>query len=287
MYKVMKSFSLLLFIFCSLPLPAQNLRVPTLSPITEVKQEIGLTEIGLSYSRPSAKGREVFGALVPYGEIWRTGANASTQLTFKEDVSVGGKPLPKGTYALYTIPGKESWTIIIHKNTGLRSLAGDAYKAENDAFRFEVKPLVNPIFVETFTITFTDLTTEGCNLQLAWANTLVKFPITVDVDRRIQEQITALAAEPGKMTANDYFRAAEYYLHNGKDLAQAETWIKTALQQDQKNPRFGLLYAKIQVGQGKPDAALRTVNEAHQWAVDAKNANYEEQTRLFRESIEQ
>src|SRR5690606_18736882 len=111
----MKYLHLLFALFLTLCLQAQNLNVPTLSPITEIKQEVGLTAIGLSYSRPSANGRVVFGELVPYGEVWRTGANAATKLTFTEEVKVAGNPLPAGTYALYTIPGLQEWTIIIHK----------------------------------------------------------------------------------------------------------------------------------------------------------------------------
>ena len=120
----------------------------------------------MEYSRPSAKGREVFGALVPYDKIWRTGANASTKITLAEPAHIGGKPIGAGTYALYTIPEKESWTIIIHANTKMRSLAGDVYKQENDVFRFNVVPQRIEEYIETFTMQFVDLGTNSLNLQL-------------------------------------------------------------------------------------------------------------------------
>ena len=114
----------------------QRIITPTLSPFSKVSQQVGLTEINLEDSRPSAKGRVVFGGLVPFDKVWRTGANASTKITLAEPAHIGGKQIEAGTYALYTIPGKEKWTIIIHANTKMRSLAGDVYKQENDVFRF-------------------------------------------------------------------------------------------------------------------------------------------------------
>src|SRR5688500_15374787 len=148
----------------------QDLKVPTLSPLTEISQEVGLTQVKLSYSRPSAKGRKVFGELVPFNEVWRTGANASTKLTFAQDVKIEGNSLKAGTYALYTIPGEKEWTVIIHTNTRHRSLAGDVYKPSEDAFRFTVKPQKTNKFIETFTIGFDDITTNSANLALSWEN---------------------------------------------------------------------------------------------------------------------
>ena len=285
----MRNLSLLVLItfFSYLaPLTAQNLKVPTLSPFSEIKQEIGLTEITLSYARPSAKGRAIFGGLVPYGETWRTGANASTKLTFSEEVKVAGNALPAGAYALYTIPGEEEWTIIIHKNTQLRSIAGGAVKPENDAFRFQVKPTKNPIKVETFTIQFTNLHTKGCHLQLAWENTLVEFPIEVEVDAKIAAQMADFLKTPEKITHQVYFRAAEYYLHNGKDLNQAMDWINAALAKNENSYRYGLLKSKIYAAQGNHPMAVSTVKMAHDWARAADNANYMEQTSVYLKDLE-
>jgi hypothetical protein len=274
-----------LFTMFSMSLAAQELRVPTLSPQTEVTQEVGLSQIKLSYARPSSKGRKVFGDLVPFGEVWRTGANASTKLTFADDVKIAGNPLKAGTYALYSIPGPEEWTIIVHTNTKHRSLAGDVYKQAEDAFRFKVKPSNMLNRVETFTIEFGEFTTSSCNLILSWENTKVRFPIVFDVDARVNEQIATLMKAPGGMPHMSYFLAAEYNLHNGKDLTKADEWILAAIGKSPKNPRYGLLRAKILDKAGKRADALKVVAEANSWARESKNANYTEQTQLFWDSI--
>lgn len=274
---------IVLWSFCSIK--GQNLQTPTLSPYSEIKQEVGLTEISLSYARPSANGRRIFGELVPYGEIWRTGANASTKLTVSETVSIAGNSLPAGTFAIYTIPGPQEWTIIIHKKTDMRSIAGDQVKAENDAFRFTVTPINNPLTVETFTIQFTDITSQSCQVQLAWENTVVKFPIEVEVGTKIEAQMTELMKNPDQVSHQVYFRAAEYYLHNQQDLAQAMHWIDAALVKSPENFRYGLLKAKLYAAQGKHQMAISTVQSAHDWATTAKNANYMEQTSLYLASL--
>jgi hypothetical protein len=260
-------------------------KVPTLSPITEISQEVGLTQVKLSYSRPSAKGRKVFGGLVPYNEVWRTGANASTKLTFAEDVKIAGNALKAGTYALYTIPGETEWTVIIHTNTKHRSIAGDVYKPAEDAFRFKVKPVRTSGYVETFTIGFSDITTSSTNIYVAWENTEIRFKIDFDVDALVDKQIAELSAAPKAMTHQTQFLAAEYYLHNNKDLAKADAWIMSAMEKSAKNFRYGLLRAKILAKAGKRDEALKVIAEANAWATEAKNANYIEQTQDFWDSI--
>ncbi|MGE3465350.1 MAG: DUF2911 domain-containing protein [Pyrinomonadaceae bacterium] len=263
----------------------QELKVPTLSPLSEVSQEVALTNVKLSYSRPSAKGRKVFGDLVPFGEVWRTGANASTKLTFAEDVKIEGNALKAGTYALYTIPGEKEWTIIIHNNTRHRSIAGDVYKPAEDAFRFKVTPMKTSGFVETFTIGFGDITTSSCKLALSWENTKVKFLIEFDVDAQVNKQIATLTAAPAGMSHQNYFLAAEYNLHNDKDLSKADSWIVTAIEKSPKNARYGLLRAKILAKAGKRDEALKVIADANAWATESKNSNYIEQTQIFWDSI--
>lgn len=263
----------------------QDLKVPTLSPLTEVTQEVGLTQIKLSYARPSAKGRKVFGNLVPYNEVWRTGANASTKLTFTEDVKIEGNSLKAGTYALYTIPGEKEWTVIIHTNTRHRSLAGNVYKQAEDAFRFKVKPVKTSNQIETFTIEFGDFTTSSCKLILSWEHTQIKFLIEFDVDARVNEQVDRLVSSPAGMSHQNYFLAAEYYLHNDKNLTKADEWIVSAIEKSPKNARYGLLRAKILAKAGKRAEALKVVAEANAWAKESKNANYVEQTQLFWDSI--
>jgi hypothetical protein len=277
-------FIFIVALFCQLAI-SQDLKVPTLSPFTEITQEVGLTQVKLSYARPGAKGRKVFGDLVPFGEVWRTGANASTKLTFTEDVKIEGNALKAGTYALYTIPGEKEWTIIIHTNTRHRSIAGDVYKPVEDAFRFKVPSGKASNYMETFTIGFGDITTNSLKVAIAWENTEVKFRIDFDVDGAVDKQIAALAAAPGGLTHQAQFLAAEYYLHNKKDLGKADEWIKSAMEKSAKNSRYGLLRAKILAKAGKRDEALKVVAEANAWAKEAKNANYIDQTQEFWDSI--
>lgn len=263
----------------------QELKVPTLSPLSEITQEVGLSQVKLSYARPSAKGRKIFGDLVPFGEVWRTGANASTKLTFTEDVKIEGNPLKAGTYALYSIPGEKEWTVIIHTNTRHRSIAGDVYKPAEDAFRFKVPSGKTANYIETFTIGFGDITTNSLKVAVAWENTEIKFRIDFDVDAGVDKQIATMAASPTGMTHSAQFLAAEYYLHNNKDLNKADEWIRSAMEKSAKNSRYGLLRAKILAKAGKRDEALKVVAEANVWAKEAKNANYVEQTQQFWDSI--
>jgi hypothetical protein len=279
--------ALLIILLSSSLAYGQRLKTPTLSPFSKISQQIGLTEITLEYSRPSAKGREVFGALVPYDQIWRTGANASSKITLAEPAHIGGKPIGAGTYALYTIPGKEGWTIIIHANTKMRSLAGDVYKQENDVFRFNVVPQRIEEYIETFTLQFVDLGTNSLNLQLLWENTLVNIPFAVEVDEKIAAQMTEFLKTPEAIPHRTYFEAAQYYLHNNRDLNEALSWINAALEKIPENPRYGLLKAKIQAKSGNSVAAMETINLAYGWAVKANNANYTEQTDLFRKSLQE
>ena len=264
---------------------SQTLKTPTLSPFSQITQEIGLTEVALEYSRPSAKGRTVFGELVPYDKIWRTGANASTKITLLESAYIDGKSIQSGTYALYTIPGEEVWTIIIHSNTKLRSLAGDAYNPAEDVFRLDIKPQSTDNYIETFTIQFTDLQSNSLNLQLVWENTLVSIPIEFEVDQQIEQQMTEFMNNPDSIPHRTYFEAAQYWLNNNKDLGDALTFINVALDKSPENFRYGLLKAKIQDKNGDFKAALVTINDAHNWATTAKKNNYIEQTELFKQTL--
>ena len=264
---------------------SQRLNTPTLSPFSEITQEIGLTEISLSYSRPSAKGRTIFGDLVPFDKMWRTGANASTKITLSESAMIGGNKVDPGTYAFYTIPGKNKWTIIVHANTKMRSIAGDAYKEENDVCRFEVAPVEAQDYVETFTIQFTDIKSNSCHVQLSWENTIVQIPIEVEVDQKIDQQMTEFLKDPASIPHRTYFQAAQYYLHNDKDMVTALEWIDAALAKSPENFRYGLLKAKIYDKSGNLKAAISTINKANEWARNAQNANYIEQTDLFRQSL--
>ena len=263
----------------------QRLKTPTLSPYSKISQQVGLTELALQYSRPSAKGRIVFGELVPYNKVWRTGANAATRITFKEIAKIGGKTIQPGEYAIYTIPRENRWTIIIHANTSLRSIAGGAYKPSNDVFRFELVPEKNNNYVETFTCQFSEVKTNSLMLDITWENTLISIPIEVEVDKKIESQMQVFMKNPEKIPHRTYFEAAQYYSNNGKDLKDALNFIDSALNKSPENFRYGLLKAKILAKMNNYKEALVIIEAANNWAKNKNNANYIEQTKLFWDSI--
>ena len=262
----------------------QRLKTPTLSPFSKISQQVGLTDVTLQYSRPSAKGRIVFGELVPFDQVWRTGANAATKITFKEVAKIGGKTIQPGEYAIYTIPGENRWIIIIHSNTSLRSIAGGAYKPSNDVFRFEIAPKNNN-YVETFTCQFSQVKTNALILDITWENTLISIHIEVEVDKKIESQMLHFMKTPANIPHRTYFEAAQYYSNNGKDLNNALSFIESALEKSPENFRYGLLKAKILAKMNNYEGALVVVEIANTWAKNKNNANYIEQTRLFWNSL--
>ena len=163
-----------------------QIAMPQPSPAATVTQKVGLADVTLSYSRPGARGRKIFGDLLPYGQLWRTGANAATKLTFSDEVTVNGTKVPAGEYSLFTIPGKDEWTVMLNKNA--KASAND-YKEAEDAARFKVKPAKTAAPYETFTIDFSDLTASAANMNIKWENTKVTLKLESDVDSKVMAQI--------------------------------------------------------------------------------------------------
>jgi hypothetical protein len=204
-----------------------QIKTPQPSPTAKVSQEVGLTKIEVEYSRPSAKGRKIFGELVPFGEIWRTGANASTKVMVGEDAKINGLMLPKGSYALYTIPGPREWTVIFYKNTTFWGTPEPAeYKSEDEAVRVVVPASALKEAVETFTISVGNLKNNGADLEISWENTKVAVPMTFDVDSKVMADIKAQMEGP---SAGTYNAAARYYYEEKKDMNQALAWVDQAL----------------------------------------------------------
>ncbi len=196
-----------------------QLKTPAPSPTQTIKQDFGLTSVELSYSRPGMKGRKIFGDLVPFGKVWRTGANNATTINFGEDVMIGGKKVPAGKYGLVTIPDKDNWTIIITKQLDVTSPA--AYKNDMDVARFEAKPMKLDNLIETFTMQFANVKPTSCDLNILWDKTIVALPITTEVESRVMAQINNLMNKDNR----PYFSAAMYYMENGKDMNQALAWL--------------------------------------------------------------
>lgn len=244
-----------------------QLKTPAPSPTQTIKQDFGLSSVELIYSRPGIKARKIFGDLVPYGQVWRTGANAATRLKFNDDVMIGGQPLKAGEYALYTVPGESEWQIIINKGS---ANWGTDYKQEDDLFRIKVKPMKMDAAVETFTMQFANVKPTSMELHIMWDKTAVAIPITTDVDKKVMAQIDQLINNDNR----PYFNAAMYYLETGKDLNQAVAWFDKALEQ---NPSAYWVYhqkANALAKLGKKEEAKQTAAKSMQLAREQKNEDY-------------
>ena len=225
--KLIKNLSIALILFFTTAFTANaQVEMPSPSPTAKLSQKVGLTDISVEYSRPSVKGRQIFGDLVPYGKIWRTGANMATKFTFGDNVKMAGKDLKAGTYSLFTIPGESEWTVIFNKNANQSGTA--SYKEDEDALRITI-PVINiaPIKVETFLINIEDVKATSALIEILWESTLVQIPLEVSVDERVTASIQKTMA--GSPKAGDYYTAAVYYRENGKDLNQAIAWMNEAI----------------------------------------------------------
>jgi len=254
--------------YLCLPSMAQSIKTPAPSTPQYVKQDFGLSSIELSYSRPGVKGRKIFGDLVPFGKVWRTGANSATTLTFGDPVTIGGTKIPAGKYGLLSIPAADEWTIILTHQLDVTSPA--AYKADQDVVRVTAKTHDLPFSVETFTILFADVNSTSCSLQLIWDNTIVMVPITTDVDSKIMAQIDNAMNKDN----HPYYTAAYYYLENGKDLNKALEWFDKALAQDPTAFFVAYQKARCQAKLGKKQDAIATAKKGIELAKQANNSDY-------------
>ena len=247
---------------------AQGLKVPSTSTTQNIKQEFGLGSMGVSSSRPSIKGRSIFGDLVPYGAIWRTGANGATTLTFSEDVIIGGTKVAAGKYGLLTIPGGYEWTIIITKQLDVTSPA--AYKQDMDVVRLTATANSLPFSIETFMISFDKVKNNSIEMMLIWDQTAVSFSIKQDVDTKIMGQIDNL------MNADNrpYFNAAMYYMDNGKDLTKASLWFDKAIELTPNAFWMWHQKAKCLALQGKKADAKAAALKSIDLAKAAQNSDY-------------
>lgn len=246
--------------------------MPQASPKAILQTRVGLTDVSVEYSRPGLKGRDkkIFGDLIPYGEVWRTGANESTKVTFKDNVKIGGKELAAGTYALYTIPGADEWTVIFSNKLDLWGDSG--YQNADDALRVKVKPTTIPLPKETFTIDFSNYTTNGANLDITWDNTQVTVPVETEVDSKVMAQI-AEKLQAKEVAPWTYFQAANYYYQNNKDLNQALQWVNTAIQ-GQEHFVFYNVQSKILADLKKYKEAIKAAEKSKELAQKENNRDY-------------
>ena len=248
---------------------AQQLKIPAASPTQTLKQDFALSEITIEYSRPGVKGRVIYGDLVPYGKIWRTGANNATMITFGDNVKVEGHAVAAGTYAIYSIPGKDSWDIMLYKDLELGGSVND-YKPENELLRIKAKPTVLSNKVETFTIQVADITSTEANIELMWDKTMVSFKVNAEIDAQIIKNIEASL----KSDTRPYFQAANYYYENDKDMNQALAWVSKSIEQ---NPtRFWVVHlkAKIQMRIKDYKGAIATAEQSLALSKEQKSDDY-------------
>lgn len=266
----MKKVLVMLFALVGLVAEAQVVS-PAPSPAATVSTVVGLTDVKVEYSRPKAKGRKIFGELVPFGQVWRTAANNGSRVTFGDDVNVGGTNVPKGTYLLLTIPGATEWTVILYKDV---SIGGDmsAYDKSKDAARVTVKADKLTEKVETFTIEISDLSenSKTANLQIMWENTSVKMPITVDFDSKVMKSIEAST----KVNPNNLFQAGVYYFESGKDINQAYKWVSEAATANPNAYWIWYQKARIQKAMGDKKGAMESATASKAAAEKEKNMDY-------------
>lgn len=245
---------------------AQNLNTPAPSPGQTIKQDFALSSIEIKYSRPAMKGRAIYGDLVPYDKMWRTGANQPTAITFGEDVSVAGNPVKSGTYNLVTIPGKRNWTVKL-LNTNMNA---NNYKEGSDVASFSVEAVEMPVNMENFTIMFDNQTSNSVEIGIMWDNIYVAFPVVADVDSKIMGQIDNVMNKDNK----PYFAAASYYFENGKDMAKALDWAKKAVDAQPDAYWVKHLLAKVQAKSGMKKDAMASAKSSMEMAQKAGNMDY-------------
>ncbi len=264
----MKKIVLLFSLFVSMGAMAQGIKTPAPSPTQTIKQDFALSSIEINYSRPLTKGRKIFGDLVPFGKMWRTGANGATKVTFGEDVKVGGVAVKAGSYALYSIPNADSWEIILNK--GVTNGGLDGYKTEEDVARFKVRAVNLPFSIESFTIMISDVMPASANIQLLWEKTAVSISVEADIESKIMKSIDAAM----NVDNRPYFAAASYYFDNGKDMSKALEWVNKAIDAQPSAYWMVHLKAKIQAKMGDKVAAKATALKGIELAKAGGNPDY-------------
>lgn len=259
-----------LFVVCTTFSASSQIRFPQASPTEFIRQNFGLSTIELTYSRPSMKGRTIFGDLVRYDSLWRTGANSATRITFQDPVEILGHQVDTGSYAIYTIPHKNGeWTFILNK--GYKNEGVSGYKESEDVFREKVKSQAISQKVETFTMGFSNLKPESCDLVMMWDKLMVTVPIKANIKDKLRSQIeTALSSDK-----KPYWLAAQFYNEYDNNKSKALEMINEAIKQT-GSPMFFMVYykAKIQKDLGDKKGAMQSAQESLKLAKEAGNSDY-------------
>lgn len=263
----------ILFLFLTLVsnLIQAQITTPAPSPAAKIEQRIGLTDVVVEYSRPSKKGRVIFGDLVAYDQVWRTGANAATKITFSDDVNFGGVDVKKGSYAMLSKPGKKTWTFMLYPHNSTNF--GSYLESDVQPTMITTESILMPkeINVESMMIGFDNLTTTSGDFYLLWDNVYIPIAIKTNTDQTVQANITKVMAGP---SMGDYYNASSYYLNSGKDLNQALIWVNKSIEMG--NEKFWVLRSKslIQAGLGDKKGAIMTAKKSLELAREEKNNDY-------------
>jgi len=241
---------------------------PKLSPHAIVSQTVGTTTVSLEYHRPQVRGRKIWGELVPFGQVWRTGANEATTISFSDAVRVNGQPVPAGTYALFSIPGPDQWTIILNKRW--RQFGTFEYQPKEDLIRFDVKAKVVKEHTEWLTYEVYPASRSSSYVDLYWEKLRVSFLVDVDVDAMVSARMKRAMTKAGDTNWKIYSDAAEYFLEQEKELAQALAWVEKSIK-IQENPTNMLVKARLLRALGQSTQATNVLEKALK-AAHAQNA---------------
>lgn len=267
----MKKIIFALAILISQFVTQAQIKTPQSSPRAIISQMVGLTEVELNYSRPGAKGRPVFGNLVPFGKLWRTGANENTTISFSDDVIIDGKTLKKGKYALYTVPRIESWDIIFYKTTDNWGLPQEFSEA-NVVLKTTVKEEALSKPVESLTIAISNIDTNAAFLDIFWENSFVTLKFEVPTQKTAMASIEKVLSGPA---ASDYYAAANFLFQTSTDLAKSLVYVNKSLELSKDKPFWFLrLKSLIQAKQGDKSGAIETAKLSLEAAEEAKNQDY-------------
>ena len=245
---------------------AQSIKTPAPSPAQSIKQDFSLSFVEVKYSRPVIKGRKIFGDVVPYGKVWRTGANSPTTITFGEDVKIAGQALKAGTYQLLTIPSQFSWEILFNKGTnGVFN-----YKPEEDVLKVKLAATALPQSVESFTIHFANVIANKMDMVLSWEKASVSIPVETEIDAKIAASIEKAMT----VDSRPYFEAASYYFETGRDMKKALEWVGKAVEANPNAYWILHLQAKIQAKSGDKASAKASAEKSMALAKEGKNEDY-------------
>lgn len=267
----MKKVVLLIALLLSSLTFQSQIVTPQPSPKCVLNQMVGLTDVEIEYSRPGLKGRNIFGDLVPFGKVWRTGANSNTTISFSEDVVIDGKTLKKGKYALFTLPKVESWEVIFYSKTDNWGTP-EVWDEADVAVRATVVPQMLNKNVENFTIDINNLDNNFGYLNVSWEKTLVSLKFEVPTQKMAMASIDKIMAGP---SAGDYFSAAQFYLQSNGDMNKALSYVNKALELNKATPYwYTKLKSLIQAKLGDKKGAIETAKISLAAAKEAKNNDY-------------